>query len=66
MQALYRAQVPRSVIFRHDARLANERRWCIKGLNTPPVVYQACIKYTTGGVVSIAEIQTSAQSTGIL
>ena len=29
MKALYHAHVPRLVIFWHDAREANERRWCL-------------------------------------
>ena len=47
MKALDHAHEPRLVIIRHDAREANQRRWFIYGLNTPPVVYEACIKYTT-------------------
>ena len=66
MNALDHAHGPRLVIFRHDAREANKRRWFVSGLNAPLEVYQACIKYATGGVVSIIDIQTTAQSTGII
>ena len=66
IKALDHAHGPRLVIFRHDAREANKRRWFVSGLNAPLEVYQACIKYATGGVVSIIDIQTTAQSIGIL
>ena len=56
MKALYHVHGPWSASFAHHAREANERRWCILDLNTPPVVYQACIKYTTGGLLSIADM----------
>ena len=52
-KALVHAPVPLLAIVRYEARAAIERRWCIYGLNTPPVVYQACIKYTTGGAIRI-------------
>ena len=66
MKALDHAYVPRLVSFRHNAHKANQP-WCVFfDLSTPPVVYQACIEYTTGGVLSIAVMQTPSQSTGIL
>ena len=43
MKSLDHAYVARLVIFRHDAREANQQRCFIYGLNAPPVVYRACI-----------------------
>ena len=41
------------VLCTYDVRSANERRWGVYALITPPVTYLEYIKYTTGGQLSV-------------
>ena len=52
-KALVDPPAPRLVIVRYEGLAAIEPWRCILRFNTPPVVYQARIKCTTGGVLSI-------------
>ena len=53
MKPIDNATVPRKDIFRHDPCKSHERRW-FQCVNTPPVVCQECVRYTTDGVLALS------------